>query len=69
MTPSALWIGLLYIVPALLIVIYSLLTRKIGGGVIWEFSLDSYQKLFSYDPDSLFINSFIVIFMLFIVRF
>lgn len=63
LTPSALWIGLLYIVPALLIVVYSLLTRKIGGGVIWQFSLDSYQKLFSFDPDSAFFNSFVVIFL------
>jgi len=63
LSPSALWIGLLYVVPSILIVIYSFLTRKIGGGVLWEFSLDSYRKLFTFDPDSSFVNSFIVIFL------
>jgi spermidine/putrescine transport system permease protein len=63
LSPSILWIGLLYVVPSILIIGYSLLTRKIGGGVVWEFSLDSYRKLFSFDPDSLFINSFVVIFL------
>lgn len=61
--PGALWIVLLYVAPSILIVIYSFLTRQIGGGVIWEFSLDAYQKLFAYNPDSLFINDFVVIFL------
>ncbi len=61
--PGALWINLLYVAPSILIIVYSFLTRQIGGGVIWEFSLAAYEKLFSYNPDSLFINNFIVIFM------
>jgi spermidine/putrescine transport system permease protein len=63
LTPGALWIGLLYVAPLILIFIYSFLTRQIGGGVIWAFSLDAYRKLFSYNPDSLFINDFVVIFL------
>ncbi len=63
LSPSALWIGLLYVVPAILIIVYSLLTRKIGGGVIWEFNLASYRKLFAFNPDSSFINGFIVVFL------
>jgi spermidine/putrescine transport system permease protein len=63
LTPSVLWIGLLYVVPSILIIVYSLLTRKIGGGVIWQLNLDAYRKLFSFDPNSTFINSFVVIFL------
>lgn len=61
LSPSTLWIGLLYVVPSILIIIYSFLTRKRGGGVIWEFTLEAYNKLFSYNPDSFFINDFMTI--------
>lgn len=61
--PGALWIVLLYVAPSILIVVYSFLTRQMGGGVIWELSLDAYRKLFAYNPDSLFINDFVVIFL------
>jgi len=61
--PGALWINLLYVVPSILIIVYSFLTRQVGGGVIWKLNLAAYEKLFSYNPDALFINNFIVIFM------
>ncbi len=61
LSPSILWIGLLYVVPSILIAIYSFLTRKRGGGVIWEFTLEAYKKLFSYNPDSFLVNDFVTI--------
>ncbi len=63
LTPGAIWIVLLYIVPSLLIVVYSFLTKKLGGGVIWEVSLDSYTKLFGYNPGALILNDFVIIFL------
>ena len=62
LSPGTIWIVLLYVIPSILIISYSFLTKKLGGGVIWEFTLDSYNKLFTYNPDSLFINDFVVIF-------
>jgi spermidine/putrescine transport system permease protein len=61
--PGALWIFLFFIIPSILIVIYSFLERRPGGGVIWHYSLDAYVKLFSPTPDSLFINDFVIIFL------
>ena len=62
LSPGTIWIVLLYVIPSILIITYSFLTKKLGGGVIWEFSLDSYNKLFSYNPNALIINDFVVIF-------
>ena len=49
--------------PFFLIVIYSFLTKRLGGGVIWNFTLESYTKLFGYDPNALVINDFVIIFL------
>jgi spermidine/putrescine transport system permease protein len=59
--PGAFWIILFFIIPSLLVVIYSLLERRDGGGVLWTFSLESYIKLFSPAPNS-YINDFVLIF-------
>lgn len=61
--PGAIWLILMYVVPYFLIILYSFLTKKLGAGVIWEFTLDAYKKLFSYDPGALFINDFVIIFL------
>ena len=61
LSPGALWVFLLYIVPMVLIIVYSLQTKKLGGGVTWEFTLESYQKLFQNDPAVLLLNNFVVI--------
>lgn len=61
--PGAFWLLMFFIMPSLLIVIYSFMERSSSGGVIWNFSLEAYAKLFTFDPDSLFVNDFVVIFL------
>ena len=61
--PGAMWLLLFFILPSLLIVVYSFLERRSGGGVEWVFTLDSYIKLFSPTEGSLFINDFVIIFL------
>ena len=39
------------------------MTKRLGGGVIWSFTLESYTKLFGYDPNALIINDFVIIFL------
>ena len=51
----------LYVMPLMLIVLYSVLTKQLGGGVIWDFSLDAYHKLFQNDPDTLLLNNFMLV--------
>lgn len=45
LTPGLLWISVAYVVPGLLIVVYSFLTPKLGGGVVWEATLDSWDQI------------------------
>ncbi|MCQ3813859.1 MAG: ABC transporter permease [Acidimicrobiia bacterium] len=47
LTPGLSWITLVYVVPGGLIVVYSLLTPKLGGGVIWEFTGDAWKEIVS----------------------
>jgi spermidine/putrescine transport system permease protein len=61
--PGALWILLFFIIPSLLVVVYSFLERKSGGGVIWSFTLEPYIKLFTPMEGSPFINDFVIIFL------
>lgn len=61
LTPGALWLLLFFIIPSILVVLYSFLTRQDGGGVIWRFSLEAYQKLFTPAQDSV-VNDFVLIF-------
>lgn len=44
--PSWLLIGVFLLLPVLLMLVYSFLTKEFRGGVIWEFSLASYDKFF-----------------------
>ena len=48
MLPSWLIIGLFLLIPVLLMLVYSFLTKEFRGGVIWEFSLDAYDQFFFY---------------------
>ena len=54
--PSWLVIGIFLLVPVLLMLVYSFLTKEFRGGVIWEFSLAAYDQfvfdwgLFGDDP-------------------
>ena len=47
LTPGLAWITLAYVVPGALIVVYSLLTPKLGGGVIWELTGDAWNEITS----------------------
>lgn len=44
--PSWLVIGVLLVIPVLLMLVYSFLTKEFRGGVIWEFSLAAYDQFF-----------------------
>ncbi|MCY3891289.1 MAG: ABC transporter permease [bacterium] len=45
LAPGLLWISVAYVVPGVLIVVYSLLTPKLGGGVVWEATFDSWDQI------------------------
>ncbi|MCB0195625.1 MAG: ABC transporter permease [Anaerolineae bacterium] len=61
--PGAFWLLMFFVVPSLLVVVYSFMERSSSGGVIWNVSLEAYAKLFTFDPESLFVNDFVVIFL------
>jgi spermidine/putrescine transport system permease protein len=44
--PTWLMIGIFLLVPVLLMGVYSFLTKEFRGGVIWEFSVASYDQFF-----------------------
>ena len=44
--PSWLTIGVLLVIPVLLMLVYSFLTKEFRGGVVWEFSLAAYDQFF-----------------------
>lgn len=45
--PATFWLLLFFIVPLLIVLLYSFLQRGTYGGVVWSFSLASYQRLAS----------------------
>jgi spermidine/putrescine transport system permease protein len=53
--PGALWLMLFFVLPFVVIVVYSFLTRGATGNVVWEFTLQNYARLFS---DSVFVQVF-----------
>lgn len=58
------WLLLFFIIPTMLVVVYSVLERRDGGGVIWAFNLEAYSKLFFTEPvDGAWLNDFMVIVM------
>ncbi len=44
--PAWLYLGIFVLVPVLMMLVYSFLTKEFRGGVIWEFSLDAYDQFF-----------------------
>ena len=46
LAPSWLTIGFFLLVPVAMMAVYSVLTKEFRGGVIWEFSLASYDQFF-----------------------
>ncbi|NEP82584.1 MAG: ABC transporter permease [Okeania sp. SIO3C4] len=43
--PATTWILIFFIIPLIIVLIYSFLKRGTYGGVVWEFTLDNYQRL------------------------
>ena len=60
--PGAVWLLLFFLLPGALVFVYSILTRKDGGGVLWILDFSAYVKLFS-PTDGAVINDFVVIFL------
>ena len=56
LTPGVLWLGLFFVLPLLIVVVYSFATNGPTGGVVWKFSLDAYRVLWGKD---LFYNAYI----------
>jgi spermidine/putrescine transport system permease protein len=59
LAPGAILIIATYVLPGVLIFIYSFLTPRLGGGVQWELSLDAYRNLLSPQPRALLYNNFV----------
>lgn len=62
LAPGALWLLLFFVIPAVLVVAYSFLARRDGGGVIWQFTTEAYVKLFTPAEGQL-TNDFLIIFL------
>lgn len=43
--PMGAWFSLFFIVPLVIIIVYSFLQKGLYGGVVWKFSLEAYQKM------------------------
>ncbi|MCL2934814.1 MAG: ABC transporter permease [Trichodesmium sp. MAG_R03] len=43
--PATIWLLIFFIIPLVIVLIYSFLERGTYGGVIWQFTLDNYQRL------------------------
>lgn len=53
--PLTVWISLFFLVPMVIVFLYSFLTRDTGGGVRWEFTLDAYAAIFKQTSSGQFI--------------
>jgi spermidine/putrescine transport system permease protein len=45
--PTGLWVSVFFLVPVIIVFLYSFLERGERGGVIWNFSLEAYRDMFS----------------------
>ena len=45
--PLFVWTSIFFIVPIAIVLMYSILTKGLYGGVVWKFSLHAFQALFS----------------------
>jgi spermidine/putrescine transport system permease protein len=44
--PAAFWLGFFFLLPFVTIILYAFLTRSETGGVLWQFSVNNFAKLF-----------------------
>jgi spermidine/putrescine transport system permease protein len=54
LAPAALWLFIFFIAPLFIVVVYGFLERGVYGGVIWNFTLENFQRVF----DPLYLNTF-----------
>lgn len=47
LAPATFWLGVFFLLPMVIIVLYSFLTRSPTGSVLWVFTLDNFIRLFS----------------------
>lgn len=53
--PATFWLFTFFIAPLFIVLIYSFLERGTYGGVVWQFSLESFQRTF----DALYFSTFL----------
>src|SRR6476620_3373686 len=56
LAPSIFWLGVFFILPFLVIIIYSFLTRGTTGNVVWRFNITNYTRLVG---DSVYLTVFV----------
>lgn len=47
LAPSVFWLLMFFVAPLFIVLVYSFLERGTYGGVVWSFSLESYQRVFA----------------------
>lgn len=55
--PMGVWFSVFFLVPILIILIYSFLTKALYGGVIWQFSLKAYHDMFKLSYLKIFLRT------------
>lgn len=55
--PMGLWFTAFFIVPLLIIILYSFLKKGLYGGVVWEFSLNAYKQMFNPNYGLVFLRT------------
>ena len=55
--PMGLWFTVFFLLPILIIVVYSFLKKGLHGGVEWEFSLNAYVQMFQSSYAKLFVRT------------
>ena len=55
--PMGLWFTVFFLLPILIIVVYSFLKKGLHGGVEWDFSLNAYVQMFQSSYAKLFVRT------------
>ncbi len=54
LAPATAWLAVFFVAPLFIVLTYSFLERGTYGGVIWQFTLENFQRVF----DSLYLGTF-----------
>lgn len=58
--PMGIWFTLFFIVPIIIILVYSFMTKNVYGGVKYELSFEAYTQIFSADYIKIFIRTLFI---------